>query len=268
MIIDTHCHLDDGRFDNDLDEVIQRAKEAQISGILIPGADIFDLPKAKEISYRYDNIFYAAGVHPYHHKDYEKSVLEEYLQDERCIAVGECGLDYFRLSKNENEKIEEKEAQKEVFIAQIKLAAKFNKPLIVHIREANQDSFDILSEYAVNVGITGVLHCYNASELLLGLKENFYFAVGGVLTFQNAKNLTDVLPKIPRERLLFETDAPYLTPHPHRGERNEPSYTKYVVQKASEILNISVEELSKLSSDNAKRIFKAFSKANSAKIFS
>ncbi|MDR0666228.1 MAG: TatD family hydrolase [Campylobacteraceae bacterium] len=267
MIIDTHCHLDDGRFDDDLDEVIQRAKEAQVSGILIPGADIFDLPKAKRISYKYDNIFYAAGVHPYHHKDYNESVLEEYLKDERCIAVGECGLDYFRLPKDEDKKTEEKEAQKEVFIAQIKLAVKFNKPLIVHVRESNQDSFDILNEYALSAGVTGVLHCYNASELLLGLQENFYFAVGGVLTFQNAKNLSDILPKIPKERLLFETDAPYLTPHPHRGGRNEPSYTKYVVEKASSILNINTEDLSKVSSENAKRIFKAFNKANSAKIF-
>ncbi|MDR2636148.1 MAG: TatD family hydrolase [Campylobacteraceae bacterium] len=268
MIIDTHCHLDDGRFDDDLDEVIKRAKEAGISSILLPGADIFDLPKAREISYRYHDIFYAAGVHPYHHKDYDKSVLEKYLQDERCIAVGECGLDYFRLPKNEDEKAAEKKAQKEVFIAQIEIAARFNKPLIVHVRDANEDSFDILNEYALKNGVIGVLHCYNASELLLGLKENFYFAVGGVLTFQNAKNLTDILPKIPMNRLLFETDAPYLTPHPHRGERNEPAYTKYVVQKASEILNISVEELSQISSENAARIFKAFTKGNSAKITS
>ncbi|MDR1976971.1 MAG: TatD family hydrolase [Campylobacteraceae bacterium] len=265
MIIDTHCHLDDGRFTDDLDEVIKRAQAAEVTGILIPGADIFDLPKAREIAYGYDNIFYAAGVHPYHHKDYDESVLEEHLKDERCIAVGECGLDYFRLPKDEDEKIKEIAEQKEVFIAQIELAKRLDKPLIVHIREANEDSFDILNSYT---GITGALHCYNASQLLLELKENFYFAVGGVLTFQNAKNLVDILPKIPKDRLLFETDAPYLTPHPHRGERNEPSYTRYVVKKASEILNTSEEELSKLSSDNAKRIFKAFSKGNSAKMSS
>jgi TatD DNase family protein len=266
MIIDTHCHLDDGRFDSDLDDVLKRAKNAEVSGILIPGADIFDLPKAKEISYRYDNIFYAAGVHPYHHKNYEQSILEEYLQDERCIAVGECGLDYFRLPESEEEKTKEKAAQKEIFTAHIKLAAKFAKPLIVHIRDANEDSFDILNKYAVSMGVTGVLHCYNASKLLLKLQESFYFAMGGVLTFQNAKNLVEILPKIPKERLLFETDAPYLTPYPHRGERNEPAYMRYVVQKASEILNISVEELSKLSLDNAKRIFKAFNKGSSDKI--
>ncbi|MDR2100210.1 MAG: TatD family hydrolase [Campylobacteraceae bacterium] len=268
MIIDTHCHLDDKRFADDLDDVIKRAKEADVLGILIPGADIFDLPKAREISYRYDNIFYAAGVHPYHCKDYDESILEEHLKDARCIAVGECGLDYYRLPESESEKAEVKEAQKEVFISHIKLCARFDKPLIVHVRDANEDSFDILNKYALIEGVTGVLHCYNASELLLGLHKNFYFAVGGVLTFQNAKSLTEILPKIPKERLLFETDAPYLTPHPHRGKRNEPAYTKYVVQKASEILNISVDELSKLSSDNAKHIFKAFSKANSAKIIS
>ncbi|MDR1613986.1 MAG: TatD family hydrolase [Campylobacteraceae bacterium] len=266
MIIDTHCHLDDDSFLNDLNDVVKRAKDAEVLGMLIPGADIFDLPKAKEISYKYNNIFYAAGVHPYHYKDYDEIILKEYLKDERCIAVGECGLDYYRLPKDENEKTAEKMAQKEVFIAQIELASHFSKPLIVHVRDANEDSFDILSKYALAKGVIGVLHCYNASELLLELKESFYFAVGGVLTFQNAKNLVNILPKIPKERLLFETDAPYLTPHPHRGKRNEPSYTKYVVQKASEILNISVEEISKISSDNANRIFKAFSKANSVKI--
>jgi TatD DNase family protein len=261
LIIDTHCHLDDGRYDNDLDEVIQRANECGVRAILIPGADINDLPKAEDIAHRYNNIFFAAGVHPYHHADFDIKILEKFLKNKKCIAVGECGLDYFRLPKNEDEKRLEMEGQRKVFISHIKLAEKYKKPLIVHVRDSNQDSFDILREHAVKNGVSGVLHCFNASELLLGL-DGFYFAVGGVLTFANAKELVDILPKIPKDRLLFETDAPYLTPVPFRGQRNEPAYTLHVVKKASEILNLSLQETAKIGSDNAKTLFKAFSKAN------
>ncbi|MDR1554443.1 MAG: TatD family hydrolase [Campylobacteraceae bacterium] len=261
FIIDTHCHLDDERYDDDLDEVIQRAQNCGVRGILIPGADINDLSKAQKIAYQYDNVFFAAGVHPYHHADFDAKILEEFLKDEKCIAVGECGLDYFRLPKDEIEKKHEIEKQKEIFISHIKLAKKHKKPLIVHVRDSNQDSFDILKEYAVKDGVRGVLHCFNASKLLLDL-DGFYFAIGGVLTFSNAKELVDILPKIPKDRLLFETDAPYLTPMPFRGQRNEPSYTLYVIKKAAEILNLSLEETANIGSANAIGLFKAFKKAN------
>lgn len=259
LILDTHSHLDDVRYDDDLSDVIRNAHDFGVRGILIPGADINDLPKAKKISYQNEHIFYAAGIHPYHIDEYNESVLEEYLKDSRCIAVGECGLDYFRLPKDEVEKNEEKRRQKEVFIAQIELAKRFNKPLIVHVRDANQDSFDILNEYAVKQGVKGVLHCYNASDLLLHL-DGFYFGIGGVLTFSNAKNLVEILPRIPKDRLLFETDAPYLTPTPYRGQRNEPAYTYYVAKKAALLLDMSEEEIINLTTDNAKNLFKEFSK--------
>lgn len=259
LIIDTHCHLDDKRYDEDLEQVIQRANEAGVRGILLPAADIVDLPKAKNISEKYENIFFAAGVHPYHHKEYNKEVLESFLSHEKCIAVGECGLDYYRLSQDEKEQKVEKKRQKEVFVEQINLAKKYKKPLIVHIRESSQDSFDILQEYAVKNGVNGVLHCYNASELLLNL-DGFYFGIGGVLTFLNAKKLVEILPNVPQDKLLLETDAPYLTPMPHRGERNEPAYTYFVLLEASKILNIDTKELAKICSDNAKKLFKEFEK--------
>jgi TatD DNase family protein len=261
LIIDTHCHLDDDRYNDDLDEVIQRARDFGVRAILIPGANINDLPKAKSIAHSYDNIFFAAGVHPYHHADFDIDILEEFLKDEKCIAIGECGLDYFRLPKDKEEKKLEIKSQKEVFISHIKLAQKYKKPLIVHVRESNEDSFNILNTHAVENGVKGVLHCFNASKPLLGL-NGFYFAIGGVLTFLNAKELVDVLPEIPIDRLLFETDAPYLTPTPFRGKRNEPAYTLYVAEKAGKILNLSLEEIAKISSNNAKKLFKAFSKAN------
>ena len=145
--------------------------------------------------------------------------------------------------------------QKEVFINQIKLAKKYKKPLIVHIRDASNDSKQILLENNAG-GVGGVLHCFNADEQLLSLeKQNFYFGIGGVLTFKNGKKLKNILPKIPQEKLLIETDAPYLTPEPFRGKRNEPRYTKYVALKISELLEIPLEDVKKITSNNAKKLF-------------
>ena len=258
MIIDTHCHLDDKRYIDDLDEVISRARENGVRGFVIPGADIEDLDRAKEIAYRYEDVFYAAGVHPYNLDGYDKEILREHLKKSRCIAVGECGLDYFRLPEDEREKEEVKRKQKEIFKKQIELSFEFKKPLIVHIREANKDSFDILKSYG-NFEQQGILHCFNASEMLLKLAtDGFYFGIGGVLTFKNAKKLVEVLPKIPFDRIVLETDAPYLTPHPHRGERNEPFYTTLVAKKIAELLNLSYDEVCKITTYNAKRVFKEF----------
>ncbi len=185
--------------------------------------------------------------------------MEKYVTHPKCIAIGECGLDYFRLPEDEIEKQENIKRQKEVFVAQIEFAKKVKKPLIVHIRDASNDSRQILIDNnAKEVG--GVLHCYNASEHLLPLSEhNFYFGIGGVLTFKNAKKLVEVLPKIPKDKLLIETDAPYLTPHPHRGERNEPYYTVFVASKMAELLALTVEEIEFLTTKNAKNLFKEFS---------
>lgn len=199
------------------------------------------------------------GIHPYDVEQYDEEVLEQYIKHPKCIAVGECGLDYFRLPENEEEKIAYKKKQKEVFISQIQFAKKVNKPLIVHIRDASNDSRQILEEYqAKEVG--GVLHCYNASEHLLPLvNHGFYFGIGGVLTFKNAKKLVEVLPKIPKNKLIIETDAPYLTPHPHRGKRNEPYYTVFVADKMAELLDMSRVQIEELTTTNAIRLFKEFS---------
>ena len=177
------------------------------------------------------------------------------------MAVGECGLDYYRLEEALAESklgsIEElKRIQKEVFVAQIKLAMAYEKPLIVHIREASSDSLEILQKYAKDLKRGGVLHCFNADFQLLSLaKEGFYYGIGGVLTFKNARKLVEVLPKIPLESLLLETDAPYLTPHPHRGERNEPAYIPLVLEKMSEILGIPKEILIKQINLNTENLF-------------
>ncbi len=217
------------------------------------------MPQAIKLAEKYEEVYFAVGIHPYDIDMYNEEMMEKYVNHPKCIAIGECGLDYFRLPEDEDEKIANVKKQKEVFISQIEFAKKVKKPLIIHIREASDDSRQILIDYnAKEVG--GVLHCYNASEHLLPLAEhNFYFGIGGVLTFKNAKKLLEVLPKIPKDKLLIETDAPYLTPHPHRGERNEPYYTTFVAQKMSELLELSVDDIQNLTTNNAKKLFKEFS---------
>ncbi|MDQ1341116.1 MAG: TatD DNase family protein [Campylobacterota bacterium] len=258
MIVDTHIHLDDKIYDEDIDDVLNRAYEAGVGKFIIPAADINDLPKAKKISETHENIFFTAGVHPYHQEQFDKKYIEEFLEHPKCIGVGECGLDYSRLLDNQNEAESTKEAQKKVFLAHIELSLKYKKPLIVHIRDANQDSFDILKK-AQAEGAFGVLHCFNASELLLGLSESFYFGIGGVITFKNAKKLVEIIHKIPKERLLIETDGPYLTPHPFRGQRNEPAYCKIVAAKIAELLDMDKTALERLTTNNAKRLFRELS---------
>ncbi|CAA6809629.1 MAG: Putative deoxyribonuclease YcfH [uncultured Campylobacterales bacterium] len=255
MIIDTHTHIDNEAYFNDLDSVIKEACNDGVSKMIIPGADINDLARAKEITQNYENVYMSVGMHPYHHDQYNEKIFQEYANNDKCVALGECGLDYFRLPENIDEKHKEKESQKQVFINQIKLASKYEKPLIVHIREANEDSLNILKKHHSS-SKGGVLHCFNASESLLDLSDyGFYFGIGGVLTFKNAKKLVEVLPKIPLDKLVIETDAPYLTPHPHRGSRNEPKYTRLVVQKVAEILNKSEQEIEEITTANANELF-------------
>ena len=258
MIIDTHCHLDDSRYD-DLDEVYKKAHKANVQAFIIPGADPKTLHKAIEICESHKNTFFAVGVHPYDMDEYDRDFLQKYITHPKCVAVGECGLDYYRLPDDEKEKEIVKNKQKEIFIDQIDLANKYNKPLIVHIRDASKDSLDILQKYADKKN-GGVLHCFNASPILLDLsKKNFYFGIGGVVTFKNAKKLVDIIPNIPLDRIILETDAPYLTPHPFRGTRNEPSYTRYVLEKLSEILDMPKEELESIFYKNSLKLFKDIS---------
>ena len=255
MIIDTHIHLDDTRYREDLDEVLARAKEGGVTRYIIPGADITTLERAVALAERYESIYFAVGIHPYDKEQYDEAALVRYIDHPKCVAVGECGLDYFRLEGSDEEIAEEKRVQKEVFEAQIALAKRYKKPLIVHIRDASHDARVILeTNQAEEVG--GVLHCYNADEELLVLaQKGFYYGIGGVLTFKNAKKLVNVLPKIPHDRLIIETDGPYLTPHPHRGERNEPVYCTLVRDKMAELLDVSGEFIESLTTKNAKSLF-------------
>jgi len=254
MIVDTHCHLDDERYSDDLEQVLENARQQGVEKFIIPGADPKSLERAVEIVEKYDSVYFAVGVHPYDAQNYDKSYLEEFVNHPKCVAIGECGLDYFRLPESPEEVEAEKRLQKEVFIDQILWAKELKKPLIIHIRESSADCLELLEKYAGEEG--GVLHCYNADESLLKLADrNFYYGIGGVLTFKNARKLINVYPKIPQDRLLIETDAPYLTPHPHRGERNEPSFTTFVADKMSELSSVSRLEMEKLTTQNSIDLF-------------
>lgn len=251
-MIDTHCHLDCEAFFDDIEVVLANSRESEIKAFIIPGADLKDLPRAQKLAHTYDDVYFASGVHPYHLDTYNLSSLKAVLNDKKCIAIGECGLDYFRLEGSDEEKREIKQKQEKCFREQIELALEVNLPLILHVREASVDTARILRDYPE---ARGVFHCFNADEILLEFKERFFYGIGGVLTFKNARRLVEVLPKIPLDRLLLETDSPYLTPHPHRGERNEPKYIPLVVDKISEILQIAKEEISGQSDKNARELF-------------
>ncbi|MCB4743503.1 MAG: TatD family hydrolase [Sulfurovum sp.] len=254
MIIDTHCHLDDCRYNEDLDEVLQRAKQSGIKKFIIPGADPRTLERAVEISEKFSSVYFAVGVHPYDASRYDRSYLERFVSHPKCVAIGECGLDYYRLPEEEEAIRAEKALQKEVFLDQIQWAKVLGKPLIVHVRESSIDCLEMLHTYAGEAG--GVLHCYNADESLLALsKKNFYYGIGGVLTFKNARKLLNIFPEIPHERLLVETDAPYLTPHPFRGKKNEPSYCTLIVEKMCELNGMERSHMEETIASNTQRLF-------------
>ncbi len=255
MIIDTHIHLDDDRYNDDLNEVLNRAREGGVKRFIIPGAHPGTLKRALEIVEANSDVYFAVGVHPYDMDSFSALDFDMYANHDKCVAIGECGLDYYRLEGSDEEKMEEKLKQKKIFIAHIELAKKYKKPLIVHIRDASRDSKEILlNSNASEVG--GVLHCYNADEELLSLgDEGFYFGIGGVITFKNAKKLLAILPKIPADKLLIETDGPYLTPMPHRGERNEPFYTTFIAQKMSELLDVPLKNIKDITTQNAQKLF-------------
>jgi len=248
LIIDTHTHLDNEKFIDDVDKVIKRAKEAEVKEFIIPAADPKDLPRAVELSEKYDEIYFAVGIHPVEIDKYEDKFLLDFINHPKCVAVGEIGLDYHWV-KDEKQR----EKQKEFFIRQIEIAKEYKKPIIIHVREATEDTYDIIKN--IN-DIKGIFHCFNAAEQLLDFSDNFYYGIGGVITFKNAKKLINVFPKIPKNRIIIETDAPYLTPHPYRGQRNEPFYTTLVRDKIAKLWEVDKKEVENITTENVKRLFK------------
>jgi len=247
MIIDTHTHLDNKKFINDVDEVIKRALDNGVKRFIIPAADPDDLPRAIKLSEKYNEIYFAVGVHPVDIDKYDDKLLLEHITHPKCVAVGEIGLDYHWVKEKDK-----REKQVEFFHRQIEIAKEYNKPIIVHIREATEDSIKVIKAHPE---IKGVFHCFNAAEQLLAFSDRFYYGIGGVITFKNAKKLVNVFPKIPRNRVVIETDAPYLTPEPFRGKRNEPAYTIYIRDKIASLWGVDNKDVEDITTDNAKRLF-------------
>lgn len=250
-LVDTHSHIDMQDFD-DLDAVILNAKNSGVEKVIIPSVDRTSYENVIKIANSYDGVYCALGIHPTEAQnavddDFERII--ELATDKKVIAIGECGLDYYW------DKTYIKE-QKSVFLKQIELAKKLNKTLIVHDREAHKDTFDMLAENT-NSEIPVVMHCFSGSlEFALeSVKKGFYIALGGVVTFKNAKKAHEIAINLPLESLLLETDAPYLTPVPFRGKRNEPAYVKYVAQEIAKLRGISFEEVAQITSENARKAF-------------
>ncbi|MBK5444308.1 MULTISPECIES: TatD family hydrolase [unclassified Peribacillus] len=252
MLFDTHVHVNAEQFNEDLEDVIERAQEAGVNNMVVVGFDRPTITRAMELIETYDFMYAAVGWHPVDAIDMTEEDLkwiEDLSSHPKVVAIGEMGLDY-HWDKSP------KAIQMEVFRKQIRLAKKVGLPIIIHNREATADIVNILKEEeASEVG--GIMHCFSGSAetAMECIDMNFYISLGGPVTFKNAKKPKEVAAAVPLDRLLIETDCPYLAPHPYRGKRNEPSYVKLVAEQIAEIKQLSVEEVSQATTDNAKKLF-------------
>lgn len=248
MLTDSHTHLNAEQFQEDQDEVIQRARDAGVTRMVNVGFNRETIPSSIALAEKYDFIYSTVGWHPVDAIDMKPGDLEwiaSLCQHEKVVAIGEIGLDYY-WDKSP------KDVQQRVFREQIRLARKLQMPIVIHNRDAHQDILTILKEEkAAEVG--GIMHCFSGSweTAKQCLDMNFHISFGGPVTFKNAKQPKEVLAQVPLDRLLIETDAPYLTPHPYRGKRNESAYVRLVAETAAEIKGLSLEELAEITTNNA-----------------
>lgn len=250
MIFDTHAHYDSGAFNADRDEILSSIPEKNVGLIVDPGCDLKSSLDAISLAEKYDFVYAAVGWHP---EDMDKlsdesfSEMAKLIIHPKCVAVGEIGLDYYWDT-------EHKQEQKDLFIRQIELALDLDKPVIVHDREAHGDSFDIVSRYP---NLRGVFHCYSGSREMAEqlLKNGWYLGFDGPITYKNARKSIEVLEMCPIDRIVIETDSPYLTPVPNRGKRNDSSNLKYVIEKIAEIKGMAAAEVEQITFENGRRLY-------------
>lgn len=253
MIFDSHAHYDDESFNEDRYELLEKLnKEKGIVGILNCGSSIEGARDSLELANKYDFIYAAVGVHPeYAHMVDEKVLQEikEMAKNSRVKAIGEIGLDYYW------EENPPREVQIEAFKKQMEIARELNLPVVIHDREAHKDTLDIIKMYKE---VTGVVHCFSGSVEFAKecLKEGYYIGFTGVVTFKNAKKILEVLKEVPLDRILVETDCPYMAPVPYRGERNRSDYIQYVIEKIAEVKELTTEEVEKITIKNVKNFLK------------
>jgi len=253
LFIDSHCHLDRldlSEFDNNLDNVIENAAKAGVTDILCVSVTLDEFPAMVEKTANYANVLLSCGTHPLNQEDkVEEERLLQLAQHERVIAVGETGLDYFYAP-------ETKALQLDSFQKHIRVAKQLNKPLIIHTRDAQEDTLAMLrNEGAEQVG--GILHCFTESWEMAeqAIEMGFYISFSGIVTFKNASALREVAKKVPDDKFLIETDAPYLAPVPHRGKQNQPAFVADVAKHLASVRGQSVQQIAELSSQNYKRLF-------------
>lgn len=254
MLFDTHAHLFHEYYDN-IENILETSKNMGVEYVAIPGTSMEDSKEVIETANKYKNVYAIIGIHPeqaYKYKDEENikkdiNKIKELCENKKVVAIGEIGLDYYWTK----EFIEE---QKKLLIAQINLANELKLPVVLHIREATNDILEILKNNPAKFG--GIFHSCSFNEHLIkeGLKLGFHISFSGTVTFKNAKP-NESVKLVPEDKLLIETDSPYLTPHPFRGKQNKPGYVKYTAEKIAEIRNISTENIEKITTNNAKKLF-------------
>ncbi len=249
-MIDTHTHINMIE-DIPLEEIFKNVSDNGVEKLIVPAASVADIDDVFNFVQKYDNTYGLLGIHPSEAKDWSDDLLEKitkYSENKKIVGIGEIGLDYY-WDKSFNE------LQKEVFIKQVELANILNLPISVHDREAHKDTFDILTQH--NKNSTIIMHCFSGSVEFMKecIKQGWYIALGGVVTFKNAVKAKEVAKEVPLDKLLLETDAPYLTPVPFRGTTNQPAYVKYVAEEIAKIKELSFEEIDKVTTQNAKIVF-------------
>ena len=251
MLFDTHAHLDDRAFNEDRETLLQELPQQGLSLVMNPGCSLRSSKNADALSKQYDYIYAAVGSHPDAADEVNEAVLEQYRQlvrnNPKIKAIGEIGLDYHY------EDIP-RQLQKAAFRAQMKLAEELQLPVIVHEREAHADAMEILDEFPT---VTGVFHCYSGSAEMAKelVRRGWYIGFTGVLTFKNAKKAVEVAKSLPHDRLVLETDCPYMAPEPFRGKRNHPGYLYRMAEKLSELWELPVEEVQTITLENGKRLY-------------
>ncbi|HSP88917.1 MAG TPA: TatD family hydrolase [Ignavibacteriaceae bacterium] len=252
MFIDTHAHLFYPNFADDIDEVIERAKSSGVDYIIVPATDVETAKQTLALADKYEMIYASVGVHPHDTKEWTNDnlkLIEDLAQHPKVVAIGEIGLDYYY-------DFSPKEKQIEAFKSQIELALKLNLPIVVHNRESDEDVLSITRNYC-NDGLRAQFHCFNGSlsDAKDLIRMKFFISFTGNITFKKADSLREIISKIRLQHLMLETDSPFMTPVPFRGKRNEPSHVKLVAEKIAEIHKLSVEDVAKITSINAFRLF-------------